>query len=202
MSGRAVRLSRGCAERRWLRGALTGSPLAPVSPLLPGAPGSPWERGGETLRTAWVGAGGVLSPPTPGAGSSQCRGGAEMTPRGAAHRRTKGWSRPTAVGSAPHLRPSAGGKGCAPTAGLGGGWGGGVGCGGTHAVPFGSGGTAGTLGSGGTASTREAGGTGDAGSALRDRERGGEAAGTPAPKATCGSTAPHRPLTVAPLAPG
>lgn len=65
VSGRAVRLSRGCAERRWLRGALTGSPLAPVSPLLPGAPGSPWERGGETLRTAWVGAGGGAEPPHP-----------------------------------------------------------------------------------------------------------------------------------------
>lgn len=53
------------------------------------------------------------------------------------------------------------------------------GCGGTHAVPFGSGGTAGTLGSGGTASTGEAGGTGDARSALRDRQGGGEGEGPP-----------------------
>lgn len=120
MSGRAVRLSRGCAERRWLRGALTGSPLAPVSPLLPGAPGSPWERGGETLRTAWVGAGGVLSPPTPGAGSSQCRGGAEMTPRGAAHRRTKGWSRPTAA-QRPISVPAPEGRAAPPPQGWGGG---------------------------------------------------------------------------------
>lgn len=57
VSGREETLSRGCAERRWLLGTLTGSPLAPVSPLLPGAPGSPWERGGEMLRTVLVGAG-------------------------------------------------------------------------------------------------------------------------------------------------
>lgn len=202
VSGRAVRLSRGCAERRWLRGALTGSPLAPVSPLLPGAPGSPWERGGETLRTAWVGAGGGAEPPHPrrwqltvpwGRGDDPTWGGAptdqRMEPSHSRRLSAPSPSQRRREGLRPHRR-------------VGGGWGGGVGCGGTHAVPFGSGGTAGTLGSGGTASTREAGGTGDAGSALRDRERGGEAAGTPAPKATCGSTAPHRPLTVAPLAPG
>ena len=199
MSGRAVRLSRGCAERRWLRGALTGSPLAPVSPLLPGAPGSPWERGGETLRTAWVGAGRGAEPPHPrrwqltvpwGRGDDPAWGGAptdqRMEPSHSRRLSAPSPSQRRREGLRPHRRV-----------------GGGVGRGGgTHAVPFGSGGTAGTLGSGGTASTREAGGTGDAGSALRDRERGGEAAGTPAPKATCGSTAPHRPLTVAPLAPG
>lgn len=57
VSGREETLSRGCAERRWLLGTLTGSPLAPVSPLLPGAPGSPWERGGEMLRTVLAGEG-------------------------------------------------------------------------------------------------------------------------------------------------